>query len=178
MFASASSVATFLLIGTSRYYLPWVPLFYVGVAYSIDSLLLALSLVRYKVPLVALAVIVLCSPNYLTPRPNSEMDAIRRAAASVKEQPVIAANWADPYVVLGLCEKAKALNLWDGIRSSDIEAGKIDMLLVDRGFRDSKTWSDQRSFFEDFERHPDSFGFKKETTVSTGKLAIYYRQKT
>jgi hypothetical protein len=172
---STSFVAMVLLVGTPRYYLCWVPLFYLGVAYCADSLLRAYNLFRYESLLVALSFIFLCAPNYLTPRPNYEFEAVRHVASLVRDHPTIAAGWAEPDAVIALRGKATAISLWDGIRQSDIQDGKIDILLIDQGFRKSKTWYDQRDFFEQFERQPETFGFKKAIDIPTGSIDVYYK---
>src|SRR5665213_2744248 len=86
---STSSVAILLLVGTPRYYLCCVPLFYLGVAFCADSLLRAFNLFRYENLLVALSLVCLCAPNYLVPRPNYEFDAVRHVAPYVKDYPTV-----------------------------------------------------------------------------------------
>jgi hypothetical protein len=173
--ASTAFVGMLLLVGTSRYYLCWAPLFYLGVAYCADSLMLAFNLVRYEPQLIALSFLIFCAPNYLTPRPNYEFDAVRQVAGRVKEHPTVAGWWAEPDTVLALRGNATAMSIPKGIHEADIESGRIDILLIDRGFRESKTWADQRDFFQRFEREPESWGFKKATGIPTGKFDIYYR---
>jgi len=174
---STSSLAVVLLVGTPRYFLGWTPLFYLGVAFCADSLLRAFSLIRYESLLVALSFLFLCAPNYLVPRPNYEFDAVRHVAPYVKDYPTVGAWWADPDTVLALGEKAKALSISDGIHPADIESGKIDILMVDANFRETKTWADQRDFFEQFERQPEAFGYKKAAGIPTGRFDIYYKPK-
>jgi hypothetical protein len=111
---STSSVAAVLLVGTPRYYLPCVPLFYLGVAYCVDSLLKALNLLRWETLFVASVCVCFSGPNFLSPRPNYEMDAVRHVAAYVTERPRIAACWAEPDVVLGLGGKGEPVSMWDG----------------------------------------------------------------
>jgi hypothetical protein len=172
---SCSSVAVVLLVGTPRYFLPCVPIFYVGIAYCVDSLLKTFQLVRLEALFVASVCVCFCSPNFLIPRPNHEMDAVRHVAAYVSESPHIAASWAEPDVVLGLGGKGESVSIWDGIRRADIEDGHIDILMIDANFRNSKTWSDQRAFFERFERQPDICGFKRLVEIPTGNFEVYYR---
>lgn len=174
---ATSSVAVIMLIPTRRYYLPWIPLFYLGVACCADSLLKVLKLVRFEVPIVIVAGACLCSPNFLTPRPNYVIDAVRHAAGLVESPPRIAAWWAGPYVVLGLRTKAVALNSEQAIHASDIENGKVDILLIESAFRITSAWAKERDFFESFERDPERFGFKKLTGYYTGEFGIYYRPK-
>jgi hypothetical protein len=174
LFSTTSIVAIVLLVGTPRYYLCCVPLFYLGVAYSADSLLRGLNLIRYERELLVLFAIVFCAPNFLTPRPNEEFDAIRHVAVRVKKYPTVAASWAEPDAVLALYGKADSISLWDGIRQSDIEEGKIDIFLIDDDLRKSKTWADQREFFDRFEREPENYGFKKVDDTPTGRFKIYY----
>jgi hypothetical protein len=173
---STSLVATVLLIGSPRYYLGWVPLFYLGVASCADSLLRAFNLFRYEPRIVALSFIFLCAPNFLAPRPNYEFDAVRQVASRVKEYPVVAGWWTAPDALLGLRGKATPISIFDGIHRADIEGGKIDILMLDSNFRKSRTWAEQKDFFERFERRPETFGFKKATGIPTGRFAIYYRQ--
>ncbi len=143
---STSSVAMVLLVGSARYFYCWTPLFYLGVAYCADSLLRSPGLSRFENLFVALSFLFLCSPNYLAPRPNYEFEAVRHVAAHAKEHPVIAAWWSEPDAVLALKGNAKAISIWDGIHQADIENGKIDILMLDPNFKNSKTWVDQRNF--------------------------------
>ena len=172
---TTSIVAVVLLVGTSRYYLCWVPLFYLGVAYAADSLLRQFHLLRHEAAIASLSAIVLCPPNYLTPRPNFEFDSVRRLAARVKKNPTIAATWADPYAVIALSGNALARNLWDGVHQAEIEAGKIDVLLIDQDFRNSKTWAEQRDFFDRFERQPQTWGFDKAETIPAAGFTLYFK---
>jgi hypothetical protein len=172
---TTSFVAVVLLVGTSRYYLCWAPIFYLGVAYCADTLLRQFNLIRYEPQLIVVAFVIFCAPNFLASRPNYEFDAVRHVAASVKEYPVIGASWAEPDAVIALDGKATAISLWDGIHQADIENGKIDILLIDQSFRTSETWADQRDFFEHFERQPETCGFKKAIGIPTGRFDIYYK---
>ena len=174
---ATSSAAIILLIGAPRYFLPWIPLFYLGVAYCADSLLKVFSLSRFETLLVASACICFCRPNFLVPRPNFEMDALRQVAPSVKEHPRVAAWWAEPDVVIGLCGKAEPINVWDGIQRVDIENGRIDILMIDTHLRATHVWNVQRDFFERFERQPEGCGFKKLIGYPSGSFDVYYRPK-
>ena len=174
---SASAASIVLLVGTPRYFLPWIPLFYLGVAYCVDSLLNAFRLARFEACLVAGGCCCFCGPNFLVPRPNYELDALRHIAPFVQEHPRIAAWWAEPDVVLGLCGKAEPISIGDGIRPSDLETGRIDILMVDLNFRTTHVWAVQRDFFERFERQPESCGFKKLIGYPSGRFDIYYKPK-
>jgi hypothetical protein len=170
-----SAVALVLVIGTPRYYLGCVPLFYLGVAYCADSLLGLLKDPDYEPLLVGLAFIFLCAPNFLMPRPNYEFDAVRLVASRVKQFPVVAALWAEPDTVIALYGKARPLNISDGIHRADIENKEVDILLVNEGFRKTKTWTDDREFFVNFERRPEGCGFTKARGIPAGDFDIYYR---
>jgi hypothetical protein len=174
---ATSSAAIIFLFGAPRYFLPWIPFFYLGVAYCADSLLTAFRLVRFEGYLVAGSCVCFCSPNYLIPRPNYEMDALRHVAPSVKEHPRIAAWWAEPDVVLGLCGKAEPVSVWDGIHQADIENGSIDILMIDPNLRTTHAWAAQRVFFELFERQPEGCGFRKLIGYPSGSFDIYYKPK-
>ena len=174
---STSATSIILLVGTPRYFLPWIPLFYFGVAYCVDSLSKTFTLIRYETLLVACACICFCRPNFLVPRPNQEMNALRYVASSAREHPRIAAWWAEPDVVLGLCGKAESVSIWDGILQADIENGRIDILMIDPNFRATQTWAAQRDFFERLERQPESCGFKKLIGYPSGRFDVYYKPK-
>lgn len=174
---STSSLAVVLLVGTPRYFLGWTPLFYLGVAFCADSLLRAFSLIRYESLLVALSFVCFCAPNYMVPRPNYEFDAVRHVAPYVKDYPTVGAWWAYPDTILALCGKATAIGISKGIYPADIVSGKIDILMIDANFRSTKTWADQRVFFEHFERQPETFGYKKAAGIPTGRFDIYYKPK-
>ncbi len=175
--AATSSAAIFLLVGSPRYFLALAPLFYLGVAFSLDSILKIPGLVRFESWLVAVSCICCCRPNYLSPRPNREMEALRHIAPNVKQCPVVAAWWAGPDAVLGLGGNAHALSSFDVIREADIEDGNIDILMIDINLRATRMWAEQRDFFEHFEHHPETCGFKKLTTLPTGRFDIYYKPK-
>lgn len=174
---STSAASIVLLVGTPRYFLPWIPLSYLGVAYCADSLLNAFRLVRFEACLVAGSCLCLCSPNFLVPRPNYEMDALRHVTPLVNEPPRIAAWWAEPDVVLGLCGKAKPVSSWEGIWQTDIENGRIDVLMVDPNLRSTHVWAVQQEFFERFERQPESCGFTKLIGYPSGRFDVYYKLK-
>jgi hypothetical protein len=113
----------------------------------------------------------------MVPRPNYELDAVRHVAPCVKDYPTVGAWWANPDTVLGLYGKASPFSISDGIHQTDIENGKIDILLIDGNFRGTKTWADQRDFFEQFERQPETFGYKKAAGIPTGRFDIYYKPR-
>ncbi|HZM02570.1 MAG TPA: hypothetical protein VFC44_06070 [Candidatus Saccharimonadales bacterium] len=174
---ASSFPAILLLVPSERYFLPCMPLFYLSVAYSMDCLLRTPGLARYEAPLLVLACIVLCRPNYLTPRPNYEMDAVRHVAPYVKSNPRISGWWANPDVVLALHGDAEALGITDGLRTADIEQGRIDILLIDDNFRSTVLWSQHRAFFEHLERQPEEFDFKKLTNYPSGRFDVFYKPK-
>ncbi len=170
-----SSVAIVLLVGSPRYYFCWVPLFYLGVAYCANSVLRAVNIRLFESIFVTVSFILLCSSNYLAPRPNREFDAVRQIALQVKENPAVGGWWSEPDTVIALNGKARAISLWSGIHQTDIENGKIDILMLDANFRSSKTWADQRDFFERLERQPEMCGFKKAKGIPAGRFDIYYK---
>lgn len=172
-----SSVAMLLLVRSARYYVCWVPLFYLGVAFCADSLLRAFSLIRYETHFVVLSLVLFCAPNFLSPRPNYRYNAVRNVAALAGKHPTIAASWADPYVFLALEGQVTPLSLWDGIYQAELENGKVGIFVIDEDFRQSKTWAQQRDFFQRFERLPEQYGFKKADVISNGKFDIYYKPR-
>ena len=172
-----SSVAIVLLVGSPRYFFCWTPLFYLGVAYCAESLLRAFSLRQFESLFIAVSFILLCSPNYLAPRPNREFEAVRQVAFHVKEYPAVGGWWSEPDTVIALNGKARPISIWNGINQAEIEKGMIDILMIDPNFRNSKTWADQRDFFERFERQPETYGFKKANGIPTGRFDIYYKPK-
>ncbi len=173
--ASATLPALVLLIGLRRYYLACAPLFFLGVAYCVDCLVSQSGLGRFERWLAVLGVVCFCGPNYLAPRPNEEIDAVRQLAPVVRQSPTIAAWWAEPYAVLGLGGRASSLSLFNDIKAADLTEGRVDILVLDENFRRSRTWAEQRAFFEAFERQPDQFGFRKVTEARTGKVEVYYK---
>jgi len=104
-----------------------------------------------------------------------EFDAVRHVAAYVKEFPTVGAWWAKPDAVIALHGKAGSMSIWDGIHQAEIGSGKIDILMIDENFRTSKTWMEQRDFFERFERQPEAWGFKKMKDFPAGRFDIYYK---
>jgi hypothetical protein len=165
-----------LLVPTHRYFLPWVPAFYLGVAYCADTLFNTFRVVRREGLLVSASAICLCYPNFLTPRPNLQADALRQIAPLLPERPRIAASWADPAVTFGFYGNAEPVSAWDGIQRADIEAGRVDVLIVDANLRASHLWNVQREFFETFEISPERHGFKKWNGSSTIGFCIYYKE--
>lgn len=172
---STSSVAIIMLVGTPRYFLPWVPLFYLGVAYSANALFSLFRMVRFEAWLLPVAGLFYCRPNYLKARPNYEMDAVQQVGVHVRDRPRIAAWWADPNVALGFGGNAVAVNSSDGINQADIENGHIDILMVDGNLRGTRTWTSQKEFFGSFEEQPEKYGFKKLVDHPSGRFDVYYR---
>jgi hypothetical protein len=173
--ASTSSIAILLLVPTPRYFLPCIPVFYLGIAFCLDSLLEGLNVIKYENPIIIGACLCLCSPNYLAPRPNYEIEAVRHVEPYVREKPRIAAWYATPEAVFGLRGNAEPVNISDGIRAADIKNGSIDILVIDPNFRSTKTWLEQKEFFQSFERSPTTFGFEKLSNFPSGEFDIYYR---
>lgn len=174
--ASTSWVAIFLLVGTPRYYLPWVPAFYLAVAFGFDSLFAVLDAVWLEGLLVLVACVLCCRPNFLAPRPNFEIDALRQIATLVRPHPVIAGWWTDPDVTIGFRGDATAVNSKDGIPHEDIADGRIDILIADANLRSSRTWIEQEGFFRNFERNPAQWGFIKMRGLPAS-IVVYYHPK-
>jgi hypothetical protein len=176
--ASASSPAIIMTIGTPRYFLPVTPFFYLAIASCAEIVLQCAKPSRHGLLLLLFYIVAcasLCFPNFIVPRPNQRFDALRHIAPLVRQTPVIAADWAEPDAILAFCGSAKSINSWDGIHQADIKSGAIDVLLIDQGFRATKTWADQRGFFEDFERRPEHYGFRKQLDHPTQHFDLYYR---
>jgi len=176
LFSSASSVAVVLLVGSPRYWISIVPLVYLVMAFCGDGLLRRIDrpIVDYALVLAAFACF--CWPNFLHLKgENVEVRAMRTVAPRVRPHPVIGALWGDPLAVYGFRGEAVAVSAWDGIKAEDIAAGHIDILLINRGFRDSRTYATQQAFFESFEKDPTQFGFQKLDGIEMGPRVVYYR---
>ena len=178
MLAAASMVSILVLVGTPRYFITIAPLFYLALAFCADLILKSFRLVRYEPLIIAAACIVFCSPNYLVPRPNHEFDAIRCVIPYVRTNPLIAAWWADPDVAFGFRGNARAISTGNPLLQEEVTNGSVDILMIDGNFRSTKVWADHRDYYEDLERQPEKFGFKKLTGVNAGRFDIYYRQKS
>jgi hypothetical protein len=175
LLTSASSAAVIMLVGTPRYWISIVPLLYLGLAFSCDSLLTELSLVRFEPLIVAASFIGFCRPNFIIPKPNLEVQALRHIAPLIRPHPVIGAWWALPDCIFAFRGEAKDISISDGIKAEDIVEGRFDVLMIDNNFRATATWANQLGFFENFEQEPQKYSFKKITEIPTDRFNIYYR---
>ena len=177
LLSSASSVSILLLVGLPRYWLSVVPLLYLGLAYCLDSILKQFRLLRFEPLIVAASLLSFCSPNFIIPRPDFEVQALRHIAPLLRSHPVIGAWLASPYAVFAFRGDAKDVGVIEGIKAKDIVAGDFDVLMIDNAFRSTATWAEQRDFFEDLTHNPWKYDFKKITDVPTGRMDIYYRPR-
>lgn len=179
LLTSASSLAVIMLVPSPRYWISDVPILYLLLAYSFDSLVKGFKLTRLGPLFVIAAFIGFCRPNFIISRPNYSVEALRHIAPLIRSTPVIATWWADPYCVLAFRGEAKPVSLSDigGIKAEDFISGKIDVLMIDTIVRSSTSWANQRSFFETFVKEPQKYGFTKLTGFSAGGTEFFYRPK-
>jgi len=175
--ATTPLVAILLLIPSPRYWISIVPLAYLLLAGCVEVLLRELAFPGLEALFVALSFVSYCSPNFIVPRPNYPVVALRRVLSLVSDKPVVGAWWPHPYCVFGFCGNAIPVGINDGIFAKDILTGRFDVFVIDRNFRESKTWASQRDFFETFEHEPEKFAFRKLDNTSTGSASIFYHQK-
>ena len=165
-----------LLVPSPRYWIALVPLLYVILAFCVEVLLRWLRFSRYEHVLVLVSLFAFCTPNFLVPRPNHRVSALRYVAPRVRSMPTVGALWANPDCIFGFRGNAIPISVTDGIYAQDITAGRFDILIIDPNFRGTRTWNTQREFFTSLERDPSGYGFHKLTEVPTGNASIFYRE--
>ncbi|EDY19394.1 hypothetical protein CfE428DRAFT_3079 [Chthoniobacter flavus Ellin428] len=176
LLCSASSVAIVMLVGSPRYWISIVPILYLFLALCCDAIMRRVSSPRFDFAVIAAAFVLFCWPNFLSiKKQNLVVRAMRDIAPLVRPHPMIAALWAEPLVVYGFRGEAEGVSAWDGIKSNDIAAGRFDILILDRGFRASRTWAEQAPFFLQLEQEPERYGFVKFQVRDIGPRAVYYR---
>ena len=95
----------------------------------------------------------------------------RCASTPSQAQP---AYWDVTYAFRG---HAVSVNAGDGLSADGVRAGRYDVLIVDVAMRNSRVWSENRRFFENFEIDPHASGYVKLTEAFTGRRDIYYRPR-
>jgi hypothetical protein len=179
LFCSAASVAIVLLIGSSRYFISWVPLVYLGVAACFDSLL-GLRCFQKREWLLVLPILALfCRPLFLDlgPNENYEVNALRTIAPKLPEHPILAGVYTPPYRAYAFRGRADSVNASDTLSADGLRSGTYDVFIVDAAMRSSRVWNRDRPFFEAFVADPASLGYVKLTEAFTGSRDIYYRPR-
>jgi hypothetical protein len=169
-------ISILLLVPSPRYWIALVPILYVILAFCVEISQRRLRLSRYEHVLVMISLLAFCTPNFLLPRPNYRVSALRHLAPHIRSKPTIGALWANPDCIFGFCGNAIPISVNDGIYEKDIIAGRFDVLIIDPYFRGTRTWNTQQDFFVSFEREPGKYGFRKLTEVPTGIASIFYRE--
>lgn len=179
LFCSASSVAMVMLIGSSRYFISWAPLVYLGVAACFDSLLCLRWLERREWLLVLPMLALFCRPLFLDlgPNENHEVNALRTIAPKLPDHPVLAGVYTQPYRAYAFRGHADSVNASDTLSADGVRNGVYDVFIVDAAMRSSRVWNGDRPFFDAFLADPASLGYVKLTEAFTGARDIFYRPR-
>lgn len=171
----ASSVAILLLISSPRYWLPLVPITYLGLAWCAELISRSIPKFPAGIFLAVVGVLAFCRPVFLDSKlVNYEVAAMHSLRGKTKPNPTVCALWADPFCIYGFNGKAQPRSIFRGLKREDIITHQCDSLVIDRGLRNSRAWADEQTFFENFELDPVRYGFAKLAQPPNARRKFYY----
>ncbi len=175
LLTTASSVAIILLIPDRRYWISCAPLVYYGVALIFTWSLASLQDSPWRRPALAGLILLICFPLlWLKPGNQRLINAMRQAGQHYLPQPVVAGNFALPYVTFAFQGKAKAINLSHGISWDNLSNQKYDIFIAD-GLSATTFWQQQKDELDSFIQNPDQYGFWQLSLEKSNGSLVFFR---
>lgn len=170
--ASASFAAIILLIPDERYWISWVPLIYLWLAWSIDQVLEIRPLKAHATVVVIALAAVLCAPKYAWRRSNQEIIyQVREAVKKGPDKPIVAGNSATGWAIALFGNGATVVN---DASPWELRKGRYHVF-VSSGLDRTSRWLEDLPFLKIFTANPESYGYRNISHVDGTKSDIYVR---
>jgi hypothetical protein len=171
---SASACAIVLLVPVNRYFISWVPLLYLWMAWAVNQLLGRLRWKNATLLAACAATVIFGLPTF--PRHSASqafIRSIRAAGASFSPGPIIAGAWVLPVAVFAFRDRATFISPGNGLDVDGFRARRYDLFIDDIG---QTTFAVQnRDFLRRFEASPAQFGYRVLPFSSLTGTPVYAR---
>ncbi|MEI6423141.1 MAG: hypothetical protein WCP55_13045 [Lentisphaerota bacterium] len=177
--ASSSSAAIVLLISDPRYWISFIPLVFVWIAWSIDCIALKFQKSSFLIPIALIVIIILCHPMFLFSKSNQALIFKMRntVAEHQVKTPVVAGLYPSSLPVFAFKNDHRTVNV-DEFSTVAVAEGKYDFIAIDTYFRNSSFWAKNMGFMDGFEKNPDKYKYKLiGTTDDKHILSVYARKE-
>jgi len=159
LFTTASLAAILLLIPDPRYWITFIPILFVWIAWSITNLLECTS--PKKQMFIAIPVIMILSfPMFIFHSSNNRIMYEMRKAEISDKVPVIGGLYPGGLSFLAFPEGNSVVGV-EQLSQEKISGLTLDFLIVDKYFRQSAFWDKNRDFMEQFEQSPEKYGYRR-----------------
>lgn len=183
--ASSSSAAILLLIPDPRYWITFIPLVFLWIAWSIHSIVFRFKDNRFILPVSLAIVILLCHPIFpftvkagLSESNRALIFQMREAAVqySVKT-PIVSGLYPSSLAIFAFGNNQKCVGI-ESFSTDSVKSGDYDFISIDSYFRDSSYWSKNSEFMNEFEKNPGRHQYELiGTTKDKYALSVYCRTK-
>lgn len=177
LFASASSCAILLLVPVSRYWISFVPLFYLLLAWSLHNVL---SKYFVSVPdriIRAVAIVAFGFPVFIGVRSNRGlMDVVRAAERGIDHPPVIAGDWVLPFSTFAFRDQAVATGEDSGLTIEELRSRRCDIIVMD-SLMQTRFGATNRAYLQQLASSPESVGYRPLPEAAQYGWTLYVRQR-
>lgn len=176
LFASASSCSILLLVPASRYWISFVPLFYVLLAWSLHNVL---SKYFVSIPdriIRAVAIVVFGFPVFIGVRSDRGlMDVVRAAESGLDHPPVIAGNWVVPFNTFAFKDQAIATGEDSGLTIDELRSRRCDIIVMD-SLMQTRFAATNRAYLQQLASSPESVGYRPLPEAAQYGWTLYVRE--
>lgn len=176
LLASASSVSILLLIPNARYWITWVPLAYLVLAWAVDHIIDFCRARHWEIFLLFAAIASFDFPVFVGMQSNQGMIyTVKESLSDLGREPVIAGLFVYPLATFAFNGKARQVNAYDKLSPDGLRDHRYDLFIAD-GLESTAIWNRDKLFFEAFVRSPESYGYRLLPSMPSG-TRIYVRAR-
>lgn len=174
---SASLVSIFLLIPDPRYWISFVPLLFLWIAWSLNFIFNRIRNSPVNIALFAILITLMSMPMFLNKDTNSSMILKMRESREKSEvNPKVAGLYPIATAFFAFKDKCQVVCVGE-LKIADFKDRRYDFVIADKYLRDSRYWNENSIFMDDFEMNPEKHGYSFLCgTNDKYEMAVYMRQ--
>ena len=171
---SASLVSIFLLIPDPRYWISFIPLLFLWIAWSLNFIFAQIRSRPMNIAIFAILVILMSMPMFLNRDTNRNVILkMREAAGKSVVKPRVAGLYPGAIAFFAFKDKCQVVCVGE-LKIADFDNRNYDFVIADKYLRDSTYWRDNGSFMDDFEANPEKHGYSLLCRTSDKyEMAVY-----
>ncbi len=156
---SASLVSILLLIPDPRYWISFVPLLFLWIAWCLNFIFVQIGSRKINIAIFAILMVLMSMPLFMSKNTNNSMILkMREAVGKSAEKPKVAGLYPGAISFFAFKDKCQVVCV-NELKITDFVSRSYDFVVVDKYLRDSRYWGENRAFMEDFEANPDKHGY-------------------
>jgi hypothetical protein len=156
---SASLVSIFLLIPDPRYWISFIPLLFLWIAWCLNFIFGQIRSRPVNIAIFAILTVLMSMPMFLGGDTNCKVILkMRQAADKSVTSPTVAGLYPGAIAFFAFKDKCQVVCVGD-LKIADFDSRKYDFVVADKYLRDSIYWRDNGSFMDDFEAKPEEHGY-------------------